>query len=105
MAPAGTATTTASPSSCDILSGANTDCDGNLVPDACDPALALNTCPDIVVQANTSFGIAVNFPTPIAENGCNAVVTTSPVSGSLFTIGNHGRHRDRDRCHQSDRNL
>lgn len=75
------------PDTCDIVSGVSGDCDGNQVPDACDPALALNNCPDIVVQANTSFGIAVNFPTPIAENGCNAVVTTSPASGSLFTIG------------------
>ncbi|MFQ5411785.1 MAG: HYR domain-containing protein, partial [Phycisphaerae bacterium] len=31
--------------------------------------------------------IAVNYPTPIAQNGCNPVVTSNPPSGSLFTIG------------------
>jgi len=40
------------------------------------------------VNARSPAGARVNYPTPVASNGCPVAVVCNPPSGSLFAIGN-----------------
>jgi len=68
-----------------------TDNDGDAVGDACDPDPVLqDPIPNVVVTLplnSSATSTTVTFPTPTATDTGTVIVTTSPVSGSVFLVG------------------
>jgi hypothetical protein len=53
------------------------------------PHPPIMSCPtNQSVNARSSAGARVNYPTPVASNGCPVTVVCNPPSGSRFAIGN-----------------